>query len=58
MSLVAVTCEEYQTADGEATRDDENFAYVAAWNKKPSDAVLHKEALVFDNVKLVTRSYK
>jgi succinate dehydrogenase / fumarate reductase flavoprotein subunit len=30
--------EEYQTADGEATRDDENFAYVAAW--KPSDAVL------------------
>jgi succinate dehydrogenase / fumarate reductase flavoprotein subunit len=52
--------EEYQTADGEATRDDENFAYVAAWEYKgkPSDAVLHKEALVFDNVKLVTRSYK
>jgi succinate dehydrogenase / fumarate reductase flavoprotein subunit len=40
--------EEYQTADGEATRDDENFAYVAAWEYKgkPSDAVLHKEALV------------
>jgi succinate dehydrogenase / fumarate reductase flavoprotein subunit len=52
--------EEYQTADGEATRDDENFAYVAAWEYKgkPSDAVLHKEELVFDNVKLVTRSYK
>jgi succinate dehydrogenase / fumarate reductase flavoprotein subunit len=52
--------EEYQTADGEATRDDENFAYVAAWEYKgkPSDAVLHKEELIFDNVKLVTRSYK
>ncbi len=52
--------EEYQTADGEAQRDDENFAYVAAWEYKgkPSDAVLHKEELVFDNVKLVQRSYK
>lgn len=52
--------EEYQTEDGEATRDDENFAYVAAWEYKgkPSDAVLHKEELKFDNVKLVTRSYK
>jgi len=52
--------EEYQSADGEAQRDDENFAYVAAWEYKgkPSDAVLHKEPLVFDNVKLVTRSYK
>jgi succinate dehydrogenase / fumarate reductase flavoprotein subunit len=52
--------EEYQTADGEAQRDDQNFAYVAAWEYKgsPSDAVLHKEELVFDNVKLVQRSYK
>ena len=52
--------EEYQTPEGEAQRDDENFAYVAAWEYKgkPSDAVLHKEALVFDNVKLVQRSYK
>lgn len=52
--------EEYQTPDGEAQRDDENFAYVAAWEYKgkPSEAVLHKEALVFDNVKLVQRSYK
>ncbi|MBC7606625.1 MAG: fumarate reductase/succinate dehydrogenase flavoprotein subunit [Burkholderiales bacterium] len=52
--------EEYQTADGEAQRDDENFAYVAAWEYKgnPSDAVLHKEELKFDNVKLVQRSYK
>jgi succinate dehydrogenase / fumarate reductase flavoprotein subunit len=48
--------EEYQTADGEATRDDENFAYVAAWEYKGNQVMLlHKEALVFDNVKLVTR---
>ena len=52
--------EEYQSEDGEAQRDDENFAYVAAWEYqgKPSDAVLHKEPLVFENIKLVTRSYK
>ena len=52
--------EEYQTADGEAQRDDKNFAYVAAWEYKgnPSDAILHKEELVYDNVKLVQRSYK
>lgn len=52
--------EEYQTEDGEAQRDDVNFAYVAAWEYKgnPSDAVLHKEQLTFDNVKLVQRSYK
>ena len=52
--------EEYQTEEGEALRDDENFAYVAAWEYKgkPSEAILHKEALVFDNVKLVQRSYK
>ncbi len=52
--------EEYQTEEGEAQRDDENFAYVAAWEYKgkPSDAVLHKEPLVFENIKLVQRSYK
>ncbi|GGD81800.1 fumarate reductase/succinate dehydrogenase flavoprotein subunit [Planktosalinus lacus] len=52
--------EEYQTEEGEALRDDENFAYVAAWKYKgkPSEAVLHKEELNFENIKLVTRSYK
>lgn len=52
--------EEYQTPDGEALRDDENFAFVSAWEFKenPSTPVLHKEQLVFENVKLVTRSYK
>ena len=52
--------EEYQTPDGEALRDDENFAYVAAWEyagdgKAP---ILNKEPLVFENVKLSQRSYK
>ncbi|MGS4345730.1 fumarate reductase/succinate dehydrogenase flavoprotein subunit [Myroides odoratus] len=52
--------EEHQTEDGEAQRDDENFAYAAAWEYKgnPRDAVLHKEDLVYENIKLVTRSYK
>lgn len=52
--------EEYQTEEGEAQRDDDNFAYVAAWEYKgdPREAVLHKEELKFENVKLVQRSYK
>ena len=52
--------EEYQTKEGEALRDDENFKYVAAWEFKgaPSEAVMHKEDLVFENIKLKTRSYK
>jgi succinate dehydrogenase / fumarate reductase flavoprotein subunit len=52
--------EESQTADGEALRDDENFAYVAAWEHAGSDNVpiLNREPLVFENVKLSQRSYK
>ncbi len=52
--------EEYQTEEGEALRDDENYAYVAAWEYKSWDdePVLHKEELVFENVELKTRSYK
>lgn len=52
--------EEYQTPEGEALRDDENFAYVAAWEYKGEgqEEVLHKEPLVFENVKLTQRSYK
>ena len=52
--------EEYQTPDGEALRDDEHFAYVAAWEHAGEGAEprLHKEALVYENVKLATRSYK
>ncbi len=52
--------EEYQTPDGEAQRDDEKFAHVAAWEfageNKP--AVLNKEPLTFERVKPSTRSYK
>jgi len=52
--------EESQTEENEAKRDDENFAYVAAWEfkgdgQKPE---MHKETLAFENVKLTQRSYK
>ncbi|ALM21208.1 succinate dehydrogenase [Nonlabens sp. MIC269] len=52
--------EEYQTEEGEALRDDENYTYVSAWeyNENPREAKLHKENLVFENVELKTRSYK
>lgn len=52
--------EEYQTEDGEAQRDDDNFAFVSAWENKGDvkDSELHKEALVFEEIKMVQRSYK
>ena len=52
--------EEYQTPEGEALRDDKNYAYVAAWEYtgKPSEAILHKEQLEFKDIELKTRSYK
>ncbi len=51
---------EYQTPDGEALRDDENFAFVAAYEYKGVDnePVLHKEELKFENVELKQRNYK
>ena len=50
--------EEHQTDENEAKRDDENFAYVAAWEYTKEKHKLNKEKLNFDNVKLATRSYK
>jgi succinate dehydrogenase / fumarate reductase, flavoprotein subunit len=52
--------EEHQTEDGEALRDDVNFAHVTAWEwtGDPSTPTEHREALQFDNVALSTRSYK
>jgi succinate dehydrogenase / fumarate reductase flavoprotein subunit len=51
---------EHQHPDGEAKRNDEKFTYVAAWEYKGDGAKpeLHKEPLVFENIKLATRSYK
>ncbi len=51
---------ESQTEEGEAKRDDANFAYVAAWEYTGygQAPVLHKEELNFENVKLTQRSYK
>jgi succinate dehydrogenase / fumarate reductase flavoprotein subunit len=52
--------EEYQTDEGEALRNDDDYAYVSAWEwtGTMTDPVLHKEQLEFENVKLATRSYK
>ncbi|MCE1228771.1 MAG: fumarate reductase/succinate dehydrogenase flavoprotein subunit [Firmicutes bacterium] len=52
--------EEWQTPDGEALRDDENFCHVAAWEYTGDGnaPVRHVEPLVFENVHLATRSYK
>src|SRR5205814_2112666 len=54
--------EEHQTAEGEALRDDENFAAVFAWEYQGGDSVaapkLHREPLLFETVELTQRSYK
>ena len=52
--------EEHQTAEGEALRDDENFASVFAWEYQgeKNEPQLHREPLEYESVKLATRSYK
>ncbi len=50
--------EEHQTEEGEAKRNDDEFAFVAAWAWDDQNPILHKEDLVYENVKLVQRSYK
>jgi succinate dehydrogenase / fumarate reductase flavoprotein subunit len=51
---------EHQTAEGEAKRDDDQFAYVAAWEYagEGKEPILNREPLSFENVHLATRSYK
>jgi len=51
--------EEFQTPEGEALRNDENFCYVSAWEWPGPDAepMLHPEPLVFEFIKLSVRSY-
>jgi succinate dehydrogenase / fumarate reductase flavoprotein subunit len=51
---------EHQTPDGEAQRDDQNFAFVSAWEFQGPDKppLLHKEPLVYDEVHMTQRSYK
>jgi succinate dehydrogenase / fumarate reductase, flavoprotein subunit len=51
---------EYQTEEGEALRDDENYAYVAAWEFTGvgNQPMLHKEELKFEEIKVSQRSYK
>ncbi|MDG1135628.1 MAG: fumarate reductase/succinate dehydrogenase flavoprotein subunit [Bacteroidales bacterium] len=52
--------EEYQTEEGEAMRDDENFMFVSAWEYKGVDEepVLHKEPLSYENIEVKQRNYK
>ncbi len=54
--------EEHQHPDGEAKRDDQNFAFVSAWQFQGLNGTgqwqLHKEPLVYEEVKMTTRSYK
>jgi succinate dehydrogenase / fumarate reductase flavoprotein subunit len=52
--------EEYQTEDGEAKRDDENFSHVSAWEFQGAGKtpVMHKESLVYEEVHMSQRSYK
>ena len=53
--------EEYQTEEGEAKRDDENFFYVGCWEYQGNDTtapVLNKEPLEYEAIKVQTRNYK
>ena len=52
--------EEMQTEEGETKRDDENYMYVAAWEYKGENVEpeLHKEPLIYENIKIATRNYK
>jgi succinate dehydrogenase / fumarate reductase flavoprotein subunit len=52
--------EEYQTDEGEAKRNDDDFMYVAAWeyNGTGNEPVLHKEPLQYENIKVQSRNYK
>ena len=51
--------EEFQTEEGEALRDDENYSFVSAWEmKEVGNWELHKEELKYENIKIAARSYK
>jgi succinate dehydrogenase / fumarate reductase flavoprotein subunit len=53
--------EEYQDAEGETLRDDENFAFVGAWEYNGNDInaeTLHKEELKYEYIKIAARNYK
>jgi succinate dehydrogenase / fumarate reductase flavoprotein subunit len=51
--------EEYQTEEGEALRDDADYSFVSAWEmKEVGNWELHKENLVYENIKIAQRSYK
>ena len=59
-SYIFTTREEYQTQEGEALRDDENYTFASTWEFKGIDKppILHKEDLNFETVTPTQRSYK
>lgn len=50
--------EEYQTGEGEAKRNDDDFMYVSAWEFNEKEPVMHRESLIYENIKVQTRNYK
>jgi succinate dehydrogenase / fumarate reductase flavoprotein subunit len=52
--------EEYQTEEGEAKRDDNEFMFVGAWEYtgQGKEPLLHKESLIYENIKVQSRNYK
>ena len=50
--------EEHQTEENEAKRNDDDFSYAALWENNSNKFKLHKEKLIFENIKVSTRSYK
>lgn len=52
--------EEYQTEEGEAKRNDDDFMFVAAWENagEGKEPLLHKEPLIYENIKVQSRNYK
>jgi succinate dehydrogenase / fumarate reductase flavoprotein subunit len=52
--------EEYQTEEGEANRKDNEFMFVGAWEYtgQGNEPILHKEALIYENIKVQSRNYK
>jgi succinate dehydrogenase / fumarate reductase flavoprotein subunit len=50
--------EEHKTDEGEAVRDDREYAHVAVWEHTGAEPVRHVEPLAFHNITPVTRSYK
>jgi succinate dehydrogenase / fumarate reductase flavoprotein subunit len=52
--------EEYQSEEGEAKRNDDDYMFVGAWEYtgQGKDPIMHKESLIYENIKVQSRNYK